>query len=91
MSKAKKVISLSISEDLLLELREWRQICHDENLQINQSDLISILIFRGLEQLTSDIEEVSCLNTLVQELAVDLHDYYMKYDLALRREDGVED
>ena len=88
MTKPKKVISLSISEDLLFDLNEWRQICHDENLRIGQSDLICILIFRGLKQLTCDIDEVSCLNTLVQELAVEFQDYYKEYDLALRREDG---
>lgn len=75
MTNPRKMISLSISEDLLTEINEWGQICHDENLYINRSDLISILIIRGLKQLADDLDEVSCLNTLVQELNLELKDY----------------
>lgn len=74
-----------------MALNEWKQICHDENLLINRSDLIGILLMTSLEQLEADTREVSCLNTIVQDLAVTLKDYYTEYDLALRREDGVHD
>lgn len=88
MTNPKKRTNLSLAEDLQTELNEWVQICHDENLPITRSDLIAILILRGIRQLQSDLEMVSCLNTIVQELAIEHQTYYEKYDLTLRRHDG---
>lgn len=88
MTNPKKVISLSISEELLIEIDEWVQICHDENLMITRSDLIVLLLRRGLDILQEDMGEVSCLNTLVQELYQEQIEYYDDYNLTLRRPDG---
>ena len=88
MTNPKKVTSLSISEELLIELDEWVQICHDENLMITRSDLIVLLLRRGLHILQEDMGEVSCLNTLVQELYQEQIQYYDDYNLTLRRPDG---
>ena len=88
MTNPKKRTNLSLAEDLQTELNEWVQICHDENLHLTRSDLTAILILRGIRQLQSDLEMVSCLNTIVQELAIEHQAYYQKYDLTIRRPDG---
>lgn len=84
MSKAKREISVRISEDLVDELDYWVQIFHDENLAINRSDFIAVLLIDGLERLEADLSEMSNLQMLTQAIAVSLKEYYMEHDLVLR-------
>lgn len=81
MNKAKKGICVRISDDLIDELDYWVQSFHDENLAINRSDLIAVLLVGGLERLETDLSEMSNLQVLAQDMAVCLKDYYKEYEL----------
>ena len=90
MSKAKKVISLSISEDLLKEIDGLVQVCHNHGFMVNRSDLIGTFLHVCMGNYVETKEYMGKARTVadIQKLC---SVYYKKHDLALRREDGVED
>lgn len=76
-------MNVRLAEGLLEELDEWVQLCHDENLLINRSDLIAIMIQQAFQEFTETVSE-NRIEYFIHMLACNLEDYYMDYDLAIR-------
>ena len=89
MSKVKKTTTITICEDIIKEINDWRELCHKHDLMINRSDLIAILLLSGLERLELDTKQFT-KEEIIDGLGVCLQGYYETYDLSVRRENGVE-
>ena len=80
---------MTICEDIIKEIDDWRELCHKHELMINRSDLIAILLLGSLEQLELDTKQFM-KEDIVDGLGVCLQEYYETYDLSVRRENGAE-
>lgn len=76
-------MNVRLAEGLLEELDEWVRLCHDENLLINRSDLIAIMIQQAFQDFTETVSE-NRIEYFIHMLTCNLEDYYMDYDLAIR-------
>lgn len=76
-------MNVRLAEGLLEELDEWVRLCNDENLLINRSDLIAIMIQQAFQDFTETVSE-NRIEYFIHMLVCNLEDYYMDYDLAIR-------
>ena len=74
----KKNVSVTISEDLLREIEEWRQICNDYDLKINRGDFLAISALWFIDSLN---EGIRCVDTkqIIKNLRKWRTRYYMDY------------
>lgn len=82
-------MNVRLAEGLLEELDEWVQLCHDEKLLINRSDLIAIILQQAFQDFAETVSEYR-MEYFIHMLVCNLEDYYMDYDLSVRRKNGVE-
>lgn len=76
----KRKVQWTTSNTLLEYVDEYVKICKDEEYHISRSDLISLLVICGLNQLNHYSDEAGSFYTVVQTLKTDLDEYYTNYD-----------
>lgn len=71
-------VTLTTSTELLNEIREWKKECNLHNFRISQSDLINILIMKGLNQIYGYEATVDKYQAL-HDLRIDYKTYKREY------------
>lgn len=75
-----KRISWNTSPELLEYITEWKRTCNQNKFPINQSDLISILVMIGLNQLNSLADELINEEKITETIRIDYEEYKNNYE-----------
>lgn len=75
-----KRVSWNTSTEVMEYIGEWKELCNKHRFPITQSDLISILIISGLDQLNHLADELINEEKIVDSLRIDYEEYKNNYE-----------
>lgn len=72
-------VNWTTSPELLEYIGEWKELCNKHRFPITQSDLISILVMNGLNQLNHMADELINEEKITDSIRIDYEEYKNNY------------